>query len=189
MLHSAAATCLAFVNAHVGRCLAVLFSVMALKWACRNKSPAIEVSSSPLNPSRHLLTWGAVLLLLVPVCIGANLLGRAPPCVVSYIAVSPSAAAGDVLPVFFALHCWTADVHRCASRFQASRIWAIWFSATSSSKGACCSWQCPSRARAAWPWAQLPLSPWTWRWMSTAAGFWFQLLNLDATSCTENCDR
>jgi hypothetical protein len=57
MLHSAAATCLAFVNAHVGRCLAVLCSVMALKWAWpAYSSPSMQVSSSPLNPSRHPLT-------------------------------------------------------------------------------------------------------------------------------------
>lgn len=56
MLYSAAATCLAFVNAHVGRCLAVLCSVMALKCACRYSSPSMKVSSSPLNLSRHPLT-------------------------------------------------------------------------------------------------------------------------------------
>jgi hypothetical protein len=56
LLHSAAATSLAFVDAHVGRCLAVLCSVMALKWACRYSSPSMKVSSSPLNPSRHPLT-------------------------------------------------------------------------------------------------------------------------------------
>jgi hypothetical protein len=50
---------LAFVNAHVGRCLALLCSVMALKWACRYSSPSMKVSSSPLNPSRHPLTQAA----------------------------------------------------------------------------------------------------------------------------------
>ena len=54
LLHSAAATSLAFVDAHVGRCLAVLCSVMALKWACRYSSPSMKVSSSPLNLSRTL---------------------------------------------------------------------------------------------------------------------------------------
>ena len=56
MRHSAAATCLAFVNAHVGRCLAVFCSVMALKWACRYKSPAMEVSSM-LSAGLLQVTW------------------------------------------------------------------------------------------------------------------------------------
>ncbi len=56
-LHSATATSFAFVNAHAGRCVAVLFSVMALKWACRYTSPSMKVSLPPLmNPSRHSLT-------------------------------------------------------------------------------------------------------------------------------------
>jgi hypothetical protein len=48
---------------------------------------------------------GAVLLLLVALCSGANLLGRVSPRAVGYIAVSPSAAAGDVLPGWFLLFC------------------------------------------------------------------------------------
>ena len=43
--------------------------------------------------------------MLVAVFVGANLLGGAPPRVVGYIAVSPSAAAGDALPGRFLLFC------------------------------------------------------------------------------------